>query len=46
MDEEEFMNFLKASLQEFMNFLRASLPPYIVQCFIVSGYDSARVVAQ
>ena len=35
MDEEEFMNFLKASL-----------PPYIVQCFIVSGYDSARVVAQ
>ena len=35
MDEEEFMNLLKASL-----------PPYIVQCFIMSGYDSARVVAQ
>ena len=29
-----------------MNLLKTSLPPYIVQCFIVSGYDSARIVAQ
>ena len=32
--------------EEFKDFLKDSLPPYIAQCFILSGYDSARVVAQ
>jgi len=32
--------------EEFIDFLKNSLPPYIVECFIRTGYDSARVVAQ
>jgi len=32
--------------EEFVTFMKLSLPEYVVQCFIHSGYDTARVVAQ
>ena len=31
---------------EFMTLMKKSLPGYAVQCFMYSGYDTARVVAQ
>ena len=32
--------------EEFLAFMKQSLPQYVVQCFLYSGYDTARVVAQ
>ena len=31
---------------KFLAFMKQSLPQYVVQCFLYSGYDTARVVGQ
>ena len=32
--------------EKFLIFMKQSLPQYVVQCFLYTGYDTARVVAQ